>query len=159
MTLKPIFVLFVSATLLCTIPLAKLRAQAVTIGHMTAEVVESVSASSKAYACLNVKNSAIITESTLNTLSLSHNENESLGTIKISSGTSLACNLVIHPVNSVKSKVVSSPKVSAIVKPDSGNAGRPDIIQSIQSSGTSVISPSHEPRLQNGIYSIIFAYN
>src|ERR1035437_4081501 len=89
--MKTVFALFFTFTLLCSMFGTKVCGQVVAIGHVTAEVVESVSASSMAITAFNLKKSdsvggSILTEQT----------SLSMGTITINSAASIACNLVMR---------------------------------------------------------------
>lgn len=151
--------LFFSAALLCTIAVAKVNGQTVAIGHATAEVVESVSASLQAVTGLNLKNGYGVTESKLIEQGYLNSETFNLGTITINSGTNVACNLVIHPAQLSDTKGNGFTIDPTMKTPSQSDTGRADGSQIIQISGTARMLSGQASGLYQGSYTMVFAYN
>jgi len=159
MFLKPIFNIIFTAILLCTLPVAKADAQTVVIGQVTAEVVESVSASPQSITGPNMKNGIIDTRYKLNETGSLNSETVDLGTIKVNSGTMLACNLVIQSVKLSDGKGNDFTLDPFITTPGMSDQGQVDTTQTIQFKGTAHQPFSQRSGQYSGTYTMVFAYN
>lgn len=157
--MKQLIALFCTVTLLCTASVARVSGQVVAIGHVTAEVVESVSASSKAITGFSLKNGDINSKSTINGVAVINSETFSLGAITINSGTSVACNLVVHPANLSDNKGNGFTIDPTMNIPGQGDTGRADGTQTIQINGTARMRSGQASGLYQGSYTMVFAYN
>jgi len=145
--------------LLCTTMVGKVDGQVVVIGHVTAEVVESVSTSSMAVTSFNLKTNNINATSTINEAGNLLSETISLGSITIKSGTSMACNLVIHSANIKDSngdKFTINPSLTTLGRSDTRRA---DGTQTIKINGIALMSSRQASGLYRGSYTMVFAYN
>jgi len=129
----------------------KVCGQVVAIGHVTAEVVESISASSKAVTTFNLNNSD--NAGNLNSGIIS------MGTITLNSGASVACNLVIRSATLKDNKGNGFTIDPTVMTPGQGLTARVDGTQSIQINGTTHILKGQASGLYNGSYTMVFAYN
>ena len=123
-------------------------AQTVAIGHVTAEVVESVSVSSQAVTNFAVSNTSAASYGSLK-----------LGEIKVNSGNSIACNVVIKPAtmsSTSGSNFTIEPTANSSVQADSQ---RTDGNQTIQLTASANSLQGHASGLYQGSYTIVFAYN
>ncbi len=129
--------------------------QTIGIGHITAEVLESVSASSSASTNFDLirQNSGNIGNEALMT------ENISLGSIIINSGFGVTCNLTIKPAILVDNKgndFSLEPVTRFSSKQDSQ---RVDGSQTIELAGKAMLDPNQASGLYAGSYTLVFAYN
>ena len=129
-------------------------AQTVAIGHITAEVIESVSASSNAVTSFAI---GTPTATSLQTSSTSPTVN--LGTMTINSGSSATVNVVL------KSATVSNTQGSAFtLDPTLNTSALASVAQSngsqnIQLKGTANLNSGQASGLYQGSYTVVFAYN
>ena len=128
--------------------------QTVAIGHITAEVIESVSASSNAVTSFEIE-----TPSATTLLAASTSPTVNLGTMTINSGSSATVNVVL------KSATVSSVEGSAFTLDPSLNTGALASVaqsngsQNIQLTGTANLNSDQPSGLYEGSYTVVFAYN
>jgi hypothetical protein len=155
--MKPTFALFYFVMLICTITAAKVSGQVVAIGHATAEVVESVSASSKAVTGFNLNNTTNGTA--LNDKVNFSTERLNLGSITINSGTNVACNLVIKSARLSDASGNNFMIDPAMNTQDQGDAARADGTQTLQINGTARMLSGQASGLYQGTYTMVFAYN
>jgi hypothetical protein len=130
--------------------------QTVVTGHVSAEVVEAVSASSSVSTDfdLSFSNSDRTLE---NAVSVA--ENLSLGTIHISSGQNVACNLTVKPATMTDEKgndFSVEPITSFSGKQESQ---RVDGSQTIEIAGMARLNSNQASGLYHGSYTLVFAYN
>jgi hypothetical protein len=131
----------ISVTTLCS-------AQTVAIGHISAEVIESVSASSNALTSLAIATPSVSTASTVD-----------LGTMTINSGSNTTVNVVL------KSATVSNTQGSAFtLDPGLSNNATAAVSstngsQNIQLTGTANLNSNQSSGLYEGSYTVVFAYN
>ncbi|HEX7410982.1 MAG TPA: hypothetical protein VF298_02455 [Bacteroidales bacterium] len=95
--MKAFLTILITATLQSIFAIGNVSAQTIAIGHVTAEVVESVSASSMAITGFDLKNESNQTASSHSALVGWKYENVNLGDIKINSGSGITCNIVMIP--------------------------------------------------------------
>ena len=136
-----VLILGLAGTTLCS-------GQTVAIGHITAEVIESVSASSNAITSL-----ALVAPSTS-----SSTPSVDLGTMTINSGSSATVNVVL------KTATVSNTQGSAFTLDPSLNSDLASVAQSngsqkIQLTGTANLNSDQASGLYSGSYTVVFAYN
>lgn len=159
MIMKPKFAILFLVMLLCTINVAKVSGQVVAVGHVTAEVVESVSASSKAVTGFNLKSNGINSQSASAELGSLTPEAVSLGTITISSGANVACNLVVHAAALSDTKGHGFNIDTTMNTTNQSYTGRADGTQTLQINGTAQIASGQASGLYKGTYTMVFAYN
>lgn len=145
--------------LLSFFAIVKVFAQTVAIGHITAEVVESVSTSSLAITGFDMKY-----ESSVSTLALTecagwNNENLNLGDFKINSGAGISCNVVIKPVslsdgdgNGFTIEPFAAGSFQNGIQAAVGN-------QTLHLRGRGKMPRSQAAGLYKGSYTMVFAYN
>jgi hypothetical protein len=90
MTLKRTTAIFFSAMLLCTVFVTNVCGQTKVIGHITAEVIESVHTSSKVFTGFALKNEQIVADSLQQDGTLRNSEILNLGTVSINAGANMA---------------------------------------------------------------------
>ena len=151
--------LFLSFVLVFGIHLQEAVAQTIAIGHISAEVVESVSASSNMLLNLNlvnVKNGDITVQmspSQMNTRKVY------MGEIALNSGQSIACNVMI------KAATLSDEKGNQFtIEPTASLSGqqdtnRADGSQNLQLTGRAMLDKDQANGLYQGSYTMVFAYN
>ena len=157
--MKLIYALLISFAFYCTINVAQVNGQVVAIGHATAEVVESVSASSKAVTDFNLKTASTGAESTLSGQSNLTLEALKMGTITVNSGANIACNLVLKSAilsDTNGNKFTIDPSMTAS---NMSNSGKADGSQTYQINGTANIAGRQASGLYEGSYTMVFAYN
>lgn len=159
MILKPVFAIFITGFLLCTFPVVKAGGQTVVTGRVTAEVVESVSASPQSITGPNMTNGIIDTKYKLNDKDSSNSETVDLGTIKVNSRTMLACNLVIQSVKLTDGKGKDFTLDSSFTTPGQSDQGSIDTTKTIQIKRTALLSFGQESGQYEGTYTMVFAYN
>gem|GEM_PF-1121169 len=123
--------------------------QTTVIAHASAEVIESVSASSNAVTGFSISQAAQNTDAvTVN-----------LGSIKTSSSKNLACNVVVTPAtisnasgNSFSMDLALNGKSNESSQLDKGN-------QTIQVTGKTQLDKTQTSGNYGGSYSMVFAYN
>ncbi len=163
--MKTLFTNLFAISLLVVFTGGSALAQTVAVGHATAEVVESVSASSLAvtFLSLNAGTASSTSEMTNKQNSVSaplttNYDNLNLGQIKINSGSDYVCNVIVNPA------VVRDNKGNDIMLETSASNNTTDI-QSV--TGNSTLTLTGRVRLaqdqQSGTYSgsykMVFAYN
>jgi|WetSurMetagenome_2_1015567.scaffolds.fasta_scaffold118004_2 hypothetical protein len=125
--------------------------QTVAIGHVTAEVVESVSASSHIMTNFSIQSNT--NPSMMNTRKVD------IGDIAVASGQNVSCNVIIKPAvmsNESGSKFVIEPNTTLSGRKDTSRA---DGSQSIHVTGTAMIGQDQVNGQYNGSYTMVFAYN
>jgi hypothetical protein len=129
------------------------NAQVVAIGHVYAEVVESVSAASATISNFELAKStnSIATNLTSETLNL--------GSITINSGRDITCNVVLKPA-SLSDTAGNGFTIEPAVKNDLlASVTKPNGSQTIQLGGTTNRDSSLASGLYEGSYTVVFAYN
>jgi hypothetical protein len=129
--------------------------QTVAMGHISAEVVESVSASS--YASTAFELPSQYEGSQINNSVLA--DNISLGKIQISSGQDVACNLTIKPAT-LTDKFGNDFSLEPVASYNgSQNSQRIDGAQTIDLAGKALMNSNQASGLYQGSYTLVFAYN
>lgn len=157
--MKPMSALLFSIALICTIAVAKVKGQVVAIGHVCAEVVESVSASSKAVTGFHLKNGSTAAESTISGQDNLNMSSLSMGTITINSGANIACNLVLKSATLSDTNGNNFTIDTAMTTFGRSDTGRADGNQTIQVNGTAHMTHGQASGLYQGSYTMVFAYN
>jgi len=128
---------------------SKAYAQVIAIGHVSAEIVESVSAASAAITDFE------LAKSTGNININSTSETLNLGTITLNSGKDITCNVVLKPATLSDSQgngFTIEPAVQNDLMASNGTT-------TIQLGGTTNRSGIHDSNLYEGNYTVVFAYN
>jgi hypothetical protein len=155
---KPRFVQFCVILLLCTCIVTKVSGQAaIVVGHVTAEVIESVGAASMAVTGFNLK---ISNTNTLTKESgYSNQETINLGIITRNSGDKMACNLIVHPAK-VSDNLGNRIQIDPTLKVSGQDvSGKTNDSLTIQVNGTANIPSGQASGLYKGTYTMVFAYN
>jgi len=133
--------------------------QTVAIGHVSAEVVESVSASSMAITGFDLKSASNLgATAQLNQTTLNY-ENLNLGTIKINSGKDVACNVVMKPAELSDSNGNGFTIEPTAFSARLADTQRADGDQTLQLKGTARMVQGQASGLYRGSYTMVFAYN
>jgi len=139
--------MFVVVLTLASAGVRTCNGQTVVIGHISAEVIESVSASSQAVTNLALNTNSAGTPSTVN-----------LGALTVNSGSNVAVNVVVNSASLSDSQgngFTLDPSVNntlASVAPSSGS-------QKLQLNGTANLASDQASGLYQGSYSVVLAYN
>ncbi len=151
--MKATTVLIIATLLTWILSGSQVCSQTVAIGHVSAEIVESISASSAAITNFEL---AQITENTSNNLTA---ETLNLGAITIFSGKDVTCNVVLKPA-SLSDSAGNGFTIEPAVQNDLfASASRPNGSQTIQLGGTTNRTSSQTSGLYAGSYTVVFAYN
>ena len=157
MAMKTFLAILLTVTLQFMFAMVNVCAQTVAIGHASAEVVESVSASSLAITGFDLKNKSNLTAQS--DPSGWNYENVNLGEIKINSGSGIACNVVMKPATlsdtdgndfTIEPSAISSAQADAL---------RTDGNQTLQLTGRARMMQGQASGLYQGSYTMVFAYN
>lgn len=151
--MKAIATILFAAAFLVMFTIVSTSAQTVAIGHVTAEVVESVSATSMAIAGFDLK-----IGNDLAALSLDEQyDNLNLGAIKIKSGNGIACNVVL------KAATLSDTKGNGfIIEPTVNNfqgAAQSTGNETLHLKGNAHLAKGQAAGLYQGTYTMVFAFN
>jgi len=122
-----------------------LNGQTIAVGHVSAEIIESVSVSSSAVTNFDI----------LNNKASSSNSIVNLGEMKVNSGASVAYNVVLKPANLSNFKGSSftiEPTSQSESQLTSGN-------QTLRLTANTNSVRGKESGLYQGSYSVVFAYN
>jgi len=146
---------FSLTVLLCGLGAAKAGSQTIAMGHISAEVVESVSASSFASTDFVIGNQVLSSAEN----GIFSADNIQMGTIRINSGQDVACNFNFKPAllfdgngNEIKLQPYSE------VNGNTGNQ-RVDGAQTLVLKGTAQLGSYPVNGLYKGSYTLVFAYN
>lgn len=136
----------------------RLISQTVAVGHVTAEVVEAVSASSFVSTDFSLgTNSDIVNGSDLKSAMISNNI--SIGKIEISAGEGIACNLTIKA-----DRVTDKNGNNFSLEPTASCNGQQDAqqiqgTQTIELAGQAILASNQASGSYSGSYTLVFAYN
>ena len=122
-----------------------LNGQTVAVGHVSAEIIESVSVSSLAITNFDIQNNP----------TSGNNPNANLGDVKVNSGTDIAYNVVLKPatLSSINgSSFIIEPSLKSKNPLTAGN-------QTLHLSANTNSVQGKESGLYQGSYSVVFAYN
>jgi len=156
--MKTILILIFAAVFSLTLTEPKVCSQTIAIGHVTAEVIESVSAASNAITNFELET---IAESDARQLEQSYltSENVNLGAITLNSGKNISCNVVVKAA-SLFDDAGNGFTLEPTVKNNSyASAAKADGSQTIQLDGKANRSSSQASGLYQGSYTVVFAYN
>ena len=131
----------------------KVNAQVVAIGHVTAEVVEAVSAASATISSFELAKTTNFNQSSMTS------ETVDLGAITINSGKDVSCNVVLKPA-SLSDSTGNSFTLEPTVKNDLyASAANSNGSQTIKLGGTTNRASDLASGLYAGSYTVVFAYN
>ena len=157
--MKTISALIFAAILTLTLAGSKVcSGQIVAIGHVTAEVIESVSAASEVITNFEIGN---ITSNELKTMKSSDLTSKpiNLGTITVNSGRNITCNVVVKNA-SLSDTAGNGFTLEPTVKNSSlALAAQSNGSQTIQLDGKANIASSQTSGLYQGSYTVVIAYN
>lgn len=157
-TMKTTTTLIFASFLALTFSVSNVYSQLVAIGHVSAEVVESVSAASAIVTNFKI-GSATDNESKSLELAYLNSESIDLGAITIQSGKDIACNVVLKQA-SVSDALGNSFTLDPSLKSDSASqASISNGSQTIQLDGKANLSDNQASGLYQGSCTVIFAYN
>ncbi len=156
--MKTILVLIFAAVLTLTLAEPKVCSQTIAIGHVTAEVIESVSAASNAITSFEL---ATIAESDARQLEQSYltSENVHLGAITLNSGKNISCNVVVKTASLFDSAGHGFTLEPSVNNNSYASAAKADGSQTIQLDGKANRSSSQASGNYEGSYTVVFAYN
>lgn len=132
--------------------------QTIAIGHVTAEVIESISAASNTITSFEIET---ITDRGTVILNQIYNTSETidLGVINLNSGRAVICSVVIEPAI-LSDSSGNDFTLSTMVKNSSlVLASQPNGSQTIQLDGVTNMESSQASGLYRGSYKVVFAYN
>ena len=155
--MKTLLILIFAAVFTLLFAEPKVSSQTIAIGHVTAEVIESVSAASNAITSFEL---ATIAESDARELEQSYltSENVNLGAITLHSGKNISCNVVVKTA-SLFDAAGNGFTLEPAVKNDSYVSAAADGSQTIQLEGKTNRSGNQASGLYQGSYTVVFAYN
>ena len=155
--MKTILILIFAAVFSLTLTEPKVCSQTIAIGHVTAEVIESVSAASNAITNFELET---IAESDVRQLEQSYltSENINLGAITLNSGKNISCNVVVKAA-SLFDGSGNRFTLEPTVNNSYASAAKADGSQTIQLNGKANRSSSQASGLYQGSYTVVFAYN
>lgn len=151
--MKAMVALCIALFFVSTLCGTKVNGQTVAIGHVTAEIVESVSAASAAITDF------VLAKATNSISTNLTSEMLNLGTITINSGKDITCNVVLKPATLFDSKGNGFTIDTAVQNDLFASATKTNGSQTIQLGGTTNRTGSHASGLYEGSYTIVFAYN
>jgi len=151
--------LFLSFVFVSGISLQETVAQAMAIGHISAEVVESVSASSNMLMNFNLGNAGDGDHFLQMSISRMNTRRIDMGEIALNSGQNIACNVMF------KAATLSDEKGNQfVIEPTTSISGqqdtnRADGSQNLHLTGKAMLDQNQANGLYQGSYTMIFAYN
>ena len=132
--------------------------QTIAIGHVTAEVIESVSAASNTISSFEIETFTDRKSLILNQI-YKTSETINLGEITLNSGRAVIYSVVVEPVN-LSDLSGNDFTLSTMVKNSSlALAAHPNGSQTIQFEGVTSMESSQASGLYQGSYTVVFAYN
>lgn len=148
-----------TASLFSIFSMANVHGQTIAIGHVTAEVVESISASSMAVTGFDLNRESSRTALANNGAGGWNFENVNLGEIKINSGRGIACNVLLKSAtlsdsygNGFTIEPVASGSITSDPQRTEGN-------QTLHLEGIARMSKGQAAGKYQGSYTMVFAYN
>ena len=156
--MKTLLILIFAAVFTLLFAEPKVSSQTIAIGHVTAEVIESVSASSNAITSFEL---ATIAESDARQLEQSYltSENVNLGAITLHSGKNISCNVVVKTASLIDSEGNGFTLEPLVNNNSYASGAKADGSQTIQLAGKANRSNSQASGLYQGSYTVVFAYN
>ncbi len=146
---------FAFAVLLCGICSVQASSQTIATGHISAEVVESVSATSYASTDFVISN-AELTEDNKGFITA---ENIKMGTIRINSGQNVACNVTFKPAVLFDGNGNGFILEPMTLDSEEADRQRVDGIKNIELVGRATLDSCQAKGLYQGSYTLVFAYN
>ena len=156
--MKALLAILLSVALQSIFALVNVCAQTVAIGHISAEVVESVSASSRAITGFDMKGGNNLLANAQNEPAGWNYQNVDLGEIKINSGTNVTCNVVMKPATLSDTKgngFTIEPSATSFLS----GVQRADGNQTLHLNGKAHMAQAQASGLYQGSYTMVFAYN
>ena len=151
--MKTTTVLIIATLLTWILAGSEVCGQTVAIGHVSAEIVESVSASSATISSFELPKA---TENTSVNLA---SETLNLGAITIFSGKDITCNVVFKPASLSDSAGNGFTIEPAVQNDVFASAAKANGSQTIRLGGTTNRTSSQASGLYEGSYTVVFAYN
>ena len=147
--MKAFNIIFLNFIMIVLLGVVTVCAQTVAIGHVSAEVVESISAASQAITGFNLKSASLPTENS----GLNY-ENVNLGKFKINSGADITCNVMMKSaaLSDINGNELTIEPSVTVSKSTDGN-------QTLQLEGKARLMQEQTSGLYQGSYTMIFAYN
>lgn len=157
--MKTIYTL--TLTILLNLLLAESKvcfSQTIAIGHVTAEVIESISAASKTITSFEI---ATLTNRDTRILNQIYKTSETinLGEITLNSGREVICSVVVDPVNLSDLSGNGFTLTTNVKNSSLALAAQPNGSQKIQFEGITNMESSQASGLYQGSYKVVFAYN
>ena len=146
---------FFAFTVLCSFCTVKANSQTIAVGHISAEVVESVSATSFASTEFVINNTELTADNN-GTISA---ENIIMGTIRINSGQNVACNVTFKPALLLDRNGNDFILEPLARNPEGIDIQRVDGIKNIELIGRATLDSSQAKGVYQGSYTLVFAYN
>lgn len=151
--MKTTTILILATLFIWILSVSKVCGQVVAIGHVSAEIVESVSASSATISSFEL---AKATENTPINLA---SETLNLGAITIFSGKDITCNVVLKSAALTDSAGNGFTIEPAVQNDVFASATKANGSQTIRLGGTTNRTNSQASGLYEGSYTVVFAYN
>ena len=148
--------IYLIVVLLSLFAAVDMLAQTVAIGHVSAEVVESVSASSQAITDFNILNDNTAAQTEGDDYRF---EDIDLGKFNINSGEAVACNIVINPANLSDANGNGLTIEPSATSSAQAGAQHTDGNQTLQLQGKARVMKGQASGLYQGSYTMVFAYN
>jgi hypothetical protein len=157
--MKPILTLILAVILTLTLAGTKVcSSQTVGIGHVSAEVIESVSAASKSISDFQFASNPVTDIKAMEQNALT-SETLNLGMLTINSGRDITCNVVVNPASlfdSAGNGFTVAPVLKngtiASVAPSNGS-------HTMELSGKTIRNINQPSGQYQGSYTVVFAYN
>jgi len=132
--------------------------QTVAVGHVSAEVVESVSASSTAITSFEIGS---VTEGDTKAMEQTYltSKNIDLGTITVNSGRNITCNVVVLPASLTDDAGNGFTLAPSIHNTAFASAAQHNGSQTMELGGKTSMARNQASGLYQGSYTVVFAYN
>jgi len=157
-TMKTNSILILAAIVAFSLSEPKVYGQTIAIGHVTAEVIESVSAASNAVTSFELATTAGSEANQLEQAYLT-SENINLGAITLHSGRNISCNVVVNTASLLDASGNGFTMEPSVKNNCYASAAKADGSQTIQLNGKTNRSGSQASGQYRGSYSVVFAYN
>lgn len=158
MTLKRIITIFVSAMLLCTVIVTNVCGQTKVTGHITAEVIESVHASSTVVTGFALKIEQGIADSLQQDETYRHSEILNLGTVTINAGASMAYDIKLHEAT-LSDRIGNCFTIEPTLTTRKSDTLRADGSQKLCLNGTARLTHGLTSGRYEGSYILVVVYN
>ncbi len=154
--MKAVCSIYLIVVLLSLFATVDILAQTVAVGHVSAEVVESVSASSQAITDFNFKNDNTAEQPTEVNWHFKH---INMGKFKINSGEAVVCNIVINSADLSDANGNALTIQPSATNSEKSDAQHTDGNQTLHLQGKARIMKGQASGLYQGSYTMVFAYN